>query len=116
PRGQRFRKNLSLLKDGLQTVKALVQSRSAKLKRERTLTVVLAEIEEANARAERVYVPKPYPGRVTLFWCTDWCFRVFHDTRLGWSEVAGGGLEVHVVPGNHKTMWEMPNVDTVAEK
>jgi thioesterase domain-containing protein len=116
PRGKRLRQSLGLLKDGLQTVKALVQSGGAKLKRERSLTVVLAEIEEANARAERGYVPKPYPGQVTLFWCSDWAFRVFHDTRLGWSEVAGGGLEVHVVPGNHKTMWEMPNVGTVAEK
>ncbi len=116
PGGQRLRQSLGLLKDGLQTVKTLVQARAGKLKRDRTLTVVLAEIEAANARAEREYVPKPYPGRVTLFWCSDWAFRVFHDTRLGWSELAGGGLEVHVVPGNHKTMWEMPNVGTVAEK
>jgi thioesterase domain-containing protein len=115
-RGQYLRQSLGLLKGGLQKVKTLVQSGGAKVKRERTLTVVLAEIEKANGRAERQYVPKLYPGSVTLFWCSDWAFRVFHDTRLGWSDVAGGGLEVHVVPGNHKTMWEMPNVGTVAEK
>jgi thioesterase domain-containing protein len=97
-------------------IKSGMRSAGKKVKQELTLTQMLAEIEKANFRAERAYVPKSFPGRVTLFWCSDWSFRVFHDTRLGWSDFATGGLEVHVVPGNHKTMWEMPNAGTFAER
>jgi thioesterase domain-containing protein len=35
---------------------------------------------------------------------------------LGWSEWAGGGVDVHVVPGNHATMVYKPHVDALAEK
>jgi thioesterase domain-containing protein len=116
PRHERLKYTLDLLRTVFKKIKSEMQSTSVKLKREHTLARMLAEIEEANARAERAYVAKPYPGRITLFWCSDWSFRVFHDTRLGWSDVADGGLEVHTVPGNHKTMWELPNVGTLADK
>jgi len=61
-----------------------------------------AELEEANRRANDAYVPKPYSGRVVLFWGGDYAFRSFHDRRLGWSEVAEGGVEVHVIPGDQR--------------
>jgi amino acid adenylation domain-containing protein len=115
--GAERRRQIADLLSGLRAdIKSLKRSARTKLKQELTLPEMLAEIEKVNARAERAYVAKPYAGRVTLFWCSDWAFRVFHDTRLGWSEVAEEGLEVHVVPGNHKTMWEMPYVGAVAEK
>lgn len=116
PRGERLNYSLGLLRTVFKKMKSKMQSTSVKLKREHTLARMLAEIEEANARAERAYVAKSYPGRITLFWCSDWSFRVFHDTRLAWSDVAEAGLEVHTVPGNHKTMWELPNVGTLADK
>jgi thioesterase domain-containing protein len=116
PGGERLNYTFGLLRAVFKKIRSKLQSTSVKLQREHTLARMLAEIEEANARAERAYVAKPYPGRITLFWCSDWSFRVFHDTRLGWSDVAEGGLEVHTVPGNHKTMWEMPNVGTLANK
>ncbi|MGI8959005.1 MAG: non-ribosomal peptide synthetase [Bryobacteraceae bacterium] len=115
-RGERLRRVAGVIRNLVLKTKSIMRSAGTKVKRELTLTQVLAEIEEANLRAERAYTPKPYPGRVTLFWCSDWSFRVFHDTRLGWSDVATKGLEVHVVPGNHKTMWEMPNAGIVADK
>jgi amino acid adenylation domain-containing protein len=115
-RGERLRKIAGVLASVAQKTRSVMRSAGKKVKQELTLTQMLAEIEKANLRAERAYVPKSFPGRVTLFWCSDWSFRVFHDTRLGWSDVATGGLEVHVVPGNHKTMWEMPNAGTFAEK
>ena len=114
--GERWRQVAEFFSGVRKKVKSLNRSARKKLKQDLTLTEMLAEIEKANIRAERAYIAKPYPGRVTLFWCNDWSFRVCHDTRLAWSDVALGGLEVHVVPGNHKTMWEMPNAGTFAEK
>jgi amino acid adenylation domain-containing protein len=114
--GERRRQIVEFFSGVRKKAKALKRSARKKLNQELTLTEMLTEIEKANMRAERAYVAKPYPGRVTLFWCNDWSFRVCHDTRLAWSDVAIGGLEVHVVPGNHKTMWEMPNAGTFAEK
>ena len=76
----------------------------------------LAKVISANISAEYNYVPKSYPGPLVLFWCSGWAFRAYQDTRLAWSEVAEGGLEVHVVPGNHITMMEPPNVEIVAAK
>jgi amino acid adenylation domain-containing protein len=115
-RGEHLKRIAGVLTSAAQKAKSVMRSARKKVKRELTLTQMLAEIEKANFRAERAYTPKPFPGRVTLFWCSDWSFRVFHDTRLGWSDVATEGLEVHVVPGNHKTMWVMPNAGTFAEK
>ena len=38
------------------------------------------------------------------------------DPTLGWSEWAAGGVEVHVVPGNHANMVYKPHVEVLAEK
>jgi len=35
---------------------------------------------------------------------------------LGWSQWAAGGVEVHVVPGNHANMVYKPHVEVLAEK
>lgn len=116
-RGRRVKYLFRLLKDlfgiGTASAKRFV---NRKLKREDPIAKALSDIERAHARAEREYVPRPYPGRVVMFWCSHWSFRVFQDFRLAWSNVAGGGLEVYVVPGNHKTMWELPNVAVFVER
>jgi thioesterase domain-containing protein len=38
------------------------------------------------------------------------------DPTLGWSQWAAGGVEVHVVPGNHANMVYKPHVEVLAEK
>jgi thioesterase domain-containing protein len=35
---------------------------------------------------------------------------------MGWSEWASGGVEVHVVPGNHANLMYEPHVEVLAEK
>lgn len=76
----------------------------------------LANVREANIRALGSYSPSSYAGRVILFWSAEWAGRCYNDTRLGWSDIAEAGLEVHVVPGNHKTILEEPNVTVLASK
>ena len=36
------------------------------------------------------------------------------DSTMGWSDWADGGVEVHMVPGNHANMMYQPHVGTLA--
>ena len=72
------------------------------------------QLMAAHYQALREYVPQPYPGRVTLFRAhTRPLFRL-HGWDLGWTELAGGGLDVVPVPGNHETILKPPRVDALA--
>jgi thioesterase domain-containing protein len=71
-------------------------------------------VVETNYQALRTYEPKVYPGRVTLLKAhTRPLFRL-HGRDLGWTKLAGGGLEVVEVPGNHNTILKEPNVKAMA--
>jgi thioesterase domain-containing protein len=77
----------------------------------------LVEVTLAIVQAEKDYIPsnKIYPGKITLFWAND-AERDFEDNRLGWKRLAAGGLDVHVVPGDHTSIREEPNVAVLVEK
>lgn len=53
-------------------------------------------------RAMDVYIPRPYPDRVTLFVSSELPVERCDDPTLGWYKVAQY-LDVHVVPGQHST-------------
>jgi aspartate racemase len=81
------------------------------------LQQTLAKVQEANLQAFKVYVPRVYSGRITLFITGESSLRTYQDGRLGWSELAGDGLELHIVRGDHLSMIEdMPHVIILAEK
>ncbi len=65
-----------------------------------------------NARALRWYRPGPYPGRV------DW-FRtaatVAANPAEGWRRLATGGMEIHLLPGDHYSLLKAPYVESLAE-
>jgi thioesterase domain-containing protein/acyl carrier protein len=70
---------------------------------------------EAQYQALRDYVPRVYPGRVTVFRArTRPLFRL-HAPDLGWKQLAGGGLDIVGVPGNHETMLKPPHVYRLAD-
>jgi hypothetical protein len=75
------------------------------------------QVEEAHRRALGRYTVKFYPGKITLMRALE--FEQTGATRrnptLGWETLAGGGLEIHDVPGGHTSMFEEPNVGTLAE-
>ena len=79
------------------------------------LPAVLQKVKEANALAEASYTPRYYPGHIVQLWCTEMPTRSYKDRRLAWSEVAGAGLEVHTIPGNHMTILEEPHIRVLAE-
>jgi surfactin family lipopeptide synthetase A len=62
------------------------------------------------------YEPQPYAGKVTLFQSSDWPDGPYFDFKLGWTEVAAGGVDFHRIPGDHPSMFTEPNVDLVASK
>jgi thioesterase domain-containing protein/acyl carrier protein len=70
---------------------------------------------EVHYQTMREYVPQVYPGRVTLFRArTRPLFRL-HGRDLGWDRLAGGGLNVIAVPGNHENFIKQPHVRALAE-
>jgi amino acid adenylation domain-containing protein len=69
-----------------------------------------------NVFAALNYVPKIYPGRVTLFRAEEQWSKVVPAPLLGWDKYAAGGVEMHVVPGNHFNMANRPHVRVLSEK
>jgi amino acid adenylation domain-containing protein len=71
-------------------------------------------------RARDAYKPRAYPGRIALFRATtpDEYFRYTADyiADFGWTKLAGGGLEIHHIPGDHVSMFGESNIGVMAEK
>jgi thioesterase domain-containing protein/aryl carrier-like protein len=65
-------------------------------------------------RARKKYRPRPYPGRITLFRCGSETDIPAHEKR--WAELAGGGLESHVIPGEHEELIKGPQARMLAEQ
>jgi amino acid adenylation domain-containing protein len=80
------------------------------------LSVTLEKVWKANLAAADKYSPRKYPGRLTLFWATDWPTPSRRDARLCWAEFAEDGLEVHRIPGSHGSFRFEPHVRVLAEK
>ncbi|MEQ8959163.1 MAG: thioesterase domain-containing protein, partial [Coleofasciculus sp. C2-GNP5-27] len=72
---------------------------------------------EEKIKARKAYQLPLYPGQVTVFWAmgNGNPQQTYHN-RSGWDRVAGGGLRLHGVPGNHGTLKSEPNVQVLAEK
>jgi thioesterase domain-containing protein/acyl carrier protein len=75
------------------------------------------QVEEVHRRALGRYAVESYSGKVTLMRAANIRETVAsrRDEALGWQRLAGGGLEIYDVPGNHISMFEEPNVRTLAE-
>lgn len=74
--------------------------------------------QQENQEAASNYVPQAYPGPVSFFRAMDEIAGVssYHDSLLGWGELAAGGLEIHEVPSTHLGMLQEPHVQVLAEK
>jgi amino acid adenylation domain-containing protein len=81
----------------------------------RPLPRMLNDIKEINSLAVRNYVPQVYDGKVTLFWASE-DLRTSIDLVEGWRVLAGGGIEVHEIPGSHLDIVKEPHVQELAKK
>jgi thioesterase domain-containing protein len=73
-------------------------------------------ILRSDLRATQNYGLHLYPGRITFFKASETLAGTSPDPTLGWSEWASGGVEAHVVPGNHANLMYEPHVEVLAEK
>jgi amino acid adenylation domain-containing protein len=62
------------------------------------------------------YVPKVYPGCVTLFRASKQPAGYNNDCDLGWNKFAAGGVEILEVPGYHGSIVTEPRVRILAEQ
>jgi len=65
--------------------------------------------------AER-YVPRSYPGKITLFRSAEEPSGRFLDFKMGWGAYAAGGTEVIEVEGDHFIMFQDPSVTQMANR
>ncbi|RMH16882.1 MAG: amino acid adenylation domain-containing protein [Acidobacteria bacterium] len=62
------------------------------------------------------YRPQPYPGSIVFLRAAERRPRDPRHPELAWIGLAAGGVEVHVVPGDHITMHHPPHLDVVAAR
>ena len=55
----------------------------------------------ANMYALKRYTPKSYPGRFHLFLTRE---SLIQSPRIGWRDFAAGGVDVHEIPGTHRSI------------
>jgi amino acid adenylation domain-containing protein len=60
------------------------------------------------------YRPEPYPGRLVYFRSASRLTGTETELDKGWCRLADGGAEVHVIPGDHITMFTQQNVEVLA--
>ncbi|MFP3940065.1 MAG: beta-ketoacyl synthase N-terminal-like domain-containing protein, partial [Thermoanaerobaculia bacterium] len=71
-------------------------------------------VAAANTRAMLAYEPPAYPGPVAFFRAAERRPGDPLHPELAWIGPAGGGTQVYVVPGDHESMLEPPNVEVLA--
>ncbi len=62
------------------------------------------------------YRLRPYPGRITLLRSTRSFLLHSYDRYMGWTELALGGVEMDIVPGDHEGVIAEPHVPVLAQK
>jgi len=99
------------------SAQAAVSSCYKLMRRSVPASLLYLGVEEAHKRALERYTVRPYPGEITLMRAADVPETVGtrRNPTLGWEMFAGGGLDIHDVPGGHTSMFEEPNVRTLAE-
>jgi amino acid adenylation domain-containing protein len=76
----------------------------------------LPELEEVGAAAAHNYYPDPSPVPTVLFRPAEDPRGRYWDRQYDWSKYVTAALDVHVVPGDHSTMFREPHVEVLAER
>jgi amino acid adenylation domain-containing protein len=76
----------------------------------------LLNVLDANLQATKHYLPQPYAGRATLFWCEYQSLYIDRHPDLGWGELVTDGVETVFIPGEHLSLLSEPHVRVLAEK
>ena len=68
----------------------------------------LQKVQEANVLANQNYIPSVYSGKVILFRASDRPPGFYDDPKLGWGDLAAGGMEIYEIQGNHTSIMQSP--------
>jgi thioesterase domain-containing protein len=79
----------------------------------RALSGTEASVQAVNDHAALHYRPKPYSGRLTLF-KPDTNYKFYPDPKMGWGDLALGGLDVVELSMNPHAMLVEPFVRALA--
>lgn len=85
----------------------------------KSLEIADRPIKDLQSRIEKAvlaYSPQVYPGRATVFISSEWVAESHGDTDFGWSSLVSGGLDVRIIPGRHETVFDEPNILTLAKE
>jgi amino acid adenylation domain-containing protein len=91
---------------------AVVLPKGDSSQRAESATPPTGEDPLADGRTIYGYQPGPYPGHVVLIVNEEW-HRL--DPTLGWGPLVTGHLDVHVIPGNHRT-YLLEHLDLVGDQ
>jgi thioesterase domain-containing protein/acyl carrier protein len=72
------------------------------------------QVWKSHEDARRAYMPKPYPGRLTVFQSREFHIR-FPEYLARWEALACGGLDHHIIPCGHRETLRDPHVRIIAE-
>ncbi|MDF5712391.1 MAG: amino acid adenylation domain-containing protein [Rhizonema sp. NSF051] len=75
----------------------------------------LLQTIERNQRAVNTYKIQIYSEKVILFQASEGVAISSQDSTLGWRELTTEGVEIHWIPGNHRTIIQEPHVQVLAE-
>ncbi|MEN3329445.1 MAG: hypothetical protein V7638_4252 [Acidobacteriota bacterium] len=84
------------------------------------LNFVSAESGESKQKPIKVYfpgrdyVPTRYGGRISVLRARRQPRNRIRDLNLGWGKLAGGGVDVHFIPGDHGNVLKEPHVQGLA--
>jgi amino acid adenylation domain-containing protein len=76
----------------------------------------ILRVFQANSQAALSYVPQVYSSKITLLKNSEQGITANQDPSMGWGELAGGGVEIYSIPGNHLTMLKKPHVQVLTEQ
>jgi amino acid adenylation domain-containing protein len=75
----------------------------------------LLRVFTSHCRAQSLYLPRPFPGRVAVFAAAERLDDQPHQPDLGWARLALA-VDCHEVPGNHWSMMREPHVVVLATR
>ncbi len=76
----------------------------------------LKQVHRSLARAEVMYQPEVYDGRVTWFRASEKALRGLDRPESDWSNWAAGGVEIHEIDGDHGAILKEPMVRVLAQQ
>jgi amino acid adenylation domain-containing protein len=75
------------------------------------------DVYRAHWNASQKYVPRVYPGKLTLFRASDRPEEfIRRSPARGWDKLTLAGVDVIPVPGSHQTLIRNPNAEVLAER